>query len=132
MKRTLTFLIVGLLSALPVWSQDRDAGKQTFLDLCATCHGVDARGFGPMAAVLTLQPSDLTTLAMNNGGSLPVSRIVGRIDGRNPLVSHGSPMPVFGRYFEGEDASLKTPDGQPIMTSQPIVDLVAYLKSIQQ
>jgi hypothetical protein len=55
-----------------------------------------------------------------------------RIDGRDPLVSHGSMMPVYGDFFEGTDVATKAETGQPIMTSQPIVDLLAYLQSLQQ
>ena len=120
-----------LLQAAPLVAQDIGAGQQVFNDLCATCHGLDAKGHGPMAAILTLQPTDLTQLSAADG-VFPTARVVGRIDGRDPLVSHGSPMPIFGDYFEGNDAALKTQSGQPIMTSQPIVDLVAYLESIQQ
>jgi hypothetical protein len=83
-----------------------------------------------MAGVLVIQPTDLTTLASADG-TFPVARVVARIDGRDPLVSHGSPMPVYGPYFDGQDTSMKTPQGQPILTSQPIVDLVAYLQTLQ-
>lgn len=41
-------------------------------------------------------------------------------------------MPVYGDFFEGRDVGLKTDSGQPIMTSQPIADLVAWLQSIQR
>lgn len=57
--------------------------------------------------------------------------MVKRIDGRDPLVSHGSPMPVYGFFFEGRDKALKTPSGQPILTSQPIIDLIAHLQTLQ-
>lgn len=77
------------------------------------------------------QPSDLTQLAAREGGSFPVERVVKRIDGRDPLVSHGSPMPVYGFFFEGRDKALKTPSGQPILTSQPIIDLIAHLQTLQ-
>jgi hypothetical protein len=40
-------------------------------------------------------------------------------------------MPVYGPFFEGDDTALKTDNGQPILTSRPIADLVAYLKKIQ-
>ena len=39
------------------------------------------------------------------------------LDGREPLVSHGSPMPVYGDFFEGDDTAMKTPSGQPLMRS---------------
>jgi len=55
-----------------------------------------------------------------------------RIDGRDPLVSHGSAMPVYGQFFQqGADVPIKAPSGQPILTSEPIVDLVVYLQSLQ-
>ena len=41
-------------------------------------------------------------------------------------------MPVYGDFFEGTDAATKAETGQPIMTSQPIVDLLAYLQTLQQ
>lgn len=127
-----------LLSSLPATAQDLpppgDAaeGGALFLRHCATCHGVEARGNGPMAAVLTLQPTDLTGLAASNGGTFPVGRAVRRIDGRDPLVSHGSPMPLFGEFFEGDDVALRDSTGQPILTSRSVADLVAYLATLQQ
>ena len=36
-----------------------------------------------------------------------------------------------GHFFEGEDVAIKAPNGQPILTSAPIVDLLAYLQSLQ-
>ena len=130
MNKFSALLVASLLQASPLFAQDISEGEQIYMDLCATCHGIDGIGHGPMAAILTLQPTDLTQLSASDG-VFPTARVVGRIDGRDPLVSHGSPMPVFGDYFEGNDAALKTPSGQPIMTSQPIVDLVSWLKTLQ-
>ncbi len=130
MKKTTTLIFAILLQAAPLVAQDIESGEQIFNDRCATCHGLDGKGHGPMAAILTLQPADLTQLSASDG-VFPTARVVRRIDGRDPLVSHGSPMPVFGDFFEGKDAALKTKSGQPIMTSQPIVDLVAWLESLQ-
>ena len=107
-------------------------GAELYGLYCATCHGLDGQGDGPTAAVLTLRPTDLTGLAARNAGTFPVARVVARIDGRDPLVSHGSPMPVWGDYFDGTDAPLKAETGQPIFTSQPIVDLVTYLAMLQE
>ena len=120
-----------LLAASPALGQDAVRGKETYLRYCATCHGIDARGGGPTGAVLTLQPTDLTRLSTANGGTFPTVRVVMRIDGREPLVSHGSPMPMYGEFFEGRDVAMKAPNGMPILTSQPVVDLVVWLESIQ-
>ena len=85
-----------------------------------------------MAPVLTLQPPNLRTLTARHDGVFPVTRVVTRIDGRDPLVAHGSPMPVNGDFFEGDDTPLKAESGQPIMTSRLIVDLVEYLEGLQE
>lgn len=113
-------------------AQDAAAGKVLFLEHCATCHGLDLDGNGPMAGAMNMKPTDLTTLASDNGGTLPVVRIVKRIDGRDPLVAHGSPMPVYGHFFEGDDTLVKSETGQPIMTSRSIADLLAYIEGAQR
>lgn len=108
------------------------AGRDLYMRHCATCHGLEADGDGPMAPILLVQPTALSTLAADHGGDFPLLRAIRRIDGRDPLVSHGSSMPVYGQFFEGDDTALKAPNGQPVMTSRPIADLVSYLLTIQQ
>jgi mono/diheme cytochrome c family protein len=111
---------------------DAARGAESFVEHCAVCHGLGADGKGPMAPVLLLQPPDLTTLVARYGGVFPLERVAARIDGRDPLVSHGSDMPIYGDFFEGRDVAMKTEAGQPMLTSQPIADLVAWLKTIQK
>lgn len=120
------------LSAGATLADDSQEGAALFLEHCAACHGADADGNGPMAGVMTIKPTDLTRLSAGNDGVFPVERVIKRIDGRDPLVSHGSPMPVYGHFFEGGAAALKTHTGQPIITSRTISDIVAYLKEVQQ
>ena len=121
-----------LLWAGTAIAQDAKAGAELYSSHSATCQGIQATGQGPMVGVLVIKPPNLTKLAANNSGEFPTARVAARIDGRDPLVSHGSPMPVYGYFFEGEDTAIKAPSGQPIMTSLPIANLVAYLKSIQK
>lgn len=123
--------------ALLLWAggavaQDVKTGAEIYRRHCATCHGIDATGQGPMAGVLVTKPVNLAALTAANNGAFPIARVVARIDGRDPLVSHGSPMPVYGFFFEGKEVAIKAETGQPIMTSAPIIDLVAYLQSIQK
>lgn len=106
-------------------------GKQLFMAHCATCHGVTAKGDGPMAGAMVMKPADLSVLRAGNEGVLPIDRIIRRIDGRDPLISHGSPMPVYGDFFQGRDVGIPGPFGQLIMTSQPIVDLIDFLDTVQ-
>jgi cytochrome c len=116
----------------PAAAQDAAQGEALYSFYCATCHGNDATGNGPMSPSLVVAPVDLTALAAGNGDVFPVERVIMRIDGRDPLVSHGSMMPVYGDFFEGNDVFTQSETGQPILTSQPIVDLLAYLQSLQQ
>lgn len=132
MKSVLSLVVAAGLSAGAAGAQDAEVGKEIYERYCATCHDLNATGNGPMAPVLVLQPTNLTALTQNNDGVFPMQRVVMRIDGRDPLVSHGSPMPVYGDFFEGETISLKTESGQPILTSPAVVDLVAYLQSLQK
>ena len=130
MRALLIFLTLGLWS--PAAAQDAAQGEAIYRYYCATCHGVRANGNGPMSPSLVVAPADLTTLASRNDGVFPTIRVVMRIDGRDPLVSHGSEMPVYGDFFEGTDVATKAETGQPILTSQPIVDLLAYLQTLQE
>ena len=84
-----------------------------------------------MAPVLLVQPKDLTALAAENGGAFPVERVVARIDGRDVLVSHGSPMPVYAEVMAGELVEMEI-GGATLTISRRIADLVAYLMEIQK
>lgn len=129
MKVMFTALITAF--SLPLHAQDLDAGKQQFADFCAACHGLEAKGDGPMSGVLLVPPSDLTVLAGESGGEFPINDIVAKIDGRDPLLAHGSEMPVYGWYFEGKGVVIRDENGEHIMTSQPIVDIINWLASNQ-
>lgn len=132
MRHVLAGLTLIALTAAPAMAQGVDQGRALFQTHCATCHGADAKGQGPLAGALVLQPIDLTALASGNGGEFPLERVLKRIDGTDPLVSHGSPMPVYGPYFEGvANTPMKLSSGQPMLVSEPIADLVGYLQSVQ-
>jgi Cytochrome c len=136
--RRLLVAILTALAGVPVLAEgdevpgDVVTGEALYRTHCAVCHGIEATGNGPMVTVLLVQPADLTTLVSRYGGVFPLDRVASRIDGRDPLVSHGSSMPVYGDFFEGQDVVLKTEAGQPLMTSQPIADLVAWMRTIQK
>ena len=112
-------------------AQDAETGNGLFAYFYASCHGRAAQGDGPMANILLVQPTDLTTLSKSNNGVFPYERVAKRIDGRDALVSHGSDMPVFGWLFQDSQVSFKLPSGQPMLTDRPVAALIAYLKTIQ-
>ena len=125
------FAALATLGTAPVQAQDLAAGERLYQTHCAYCHGPTGQGDGAKAEEMAIKPRNLTRLAADNSGVFPMLDVVMRIDGRTAIVAHGSPMPVFGEYFEGTDAILKSEAGQPILTSQPVADLVAWIESLQ-
>lgn len=101
-------------------------GGDLFQFYCATCHGRDGKGSGPVAAALKIPPPDLTLLARRNGGTFPQPQVEAFVenDGR-PIPSHGSTdMPVWGPVFRGLDPS-------DTLAKIRITNLVEHLRSIQ-
>jgi len=76
-------------------------GSSLFRTNCASCHGVDGKGEGPVADQLKFAPSDLTTIARRNGGEFPLDEMRRMIDGRMSVKGHGATdMPVWGDAFK--------------------------------
>jgi mono/diheme cytochrome c family protein len=86
--------IIGFIAC--AWAQDIAEGKMYSRSSCAACHGIGAKGDGPVSTELKTRPTDLTVLAKNNNGVLPYDMVYQVIDGRNPTIaSHGTrEMPV--------------------------------------
>jgi mono/diheme cytochrome c family protein len=76
-------------------------GVDLFRAYCASCHGTDAKGKGPVAASLNSTPADLTKISARNGGKFPLLKVQQMIAGQAPVVaSHGNrEMPVWGPIF---------------------------------
>ena len=66
------------------------AGQQEYETLCANCHGRTGAGDGPIAAILTVKPPNLTQLARQNGGKFPFDDVYQTIDGRIMPPAHGT------------------------------------------
>lgn len=120
------------MSTQSLSAQNTEEGAMLYSEFCAACHGMSLRGDGPMVSALTVRPADLTALSEN--GIFPMFEVVRHIDGRDPLLAHGGDMPIFGPWFagDGSDIAMRGPDGQPILMSRPIADLVAFLMEEQQ
>lgn len=133
------FLIVlaaamAAMAAGAVSAQDADpkAGERLFGTYCWQCHGREARGGGPMAEMLAIEPPDLTGLSARNGGVFPLAKAAMKIDGRAGVLSHGGDMPLFGPSLESDRSiALRLPDGQPMLASEPLANLLAYLETLQ-
>jgi mono/diheme cytochrome c family protein len=103
------------------------SGKQTYMQYCASCHGVDARGDGPGAFVLKTPPPDLTTLAKRHGGKFPYEYVSDVLRFGTRILSHGSSdMPIWGPIFGSLD------NYDEVTVRKRIKDLSDYLASLQQ
>jgi mono/diheme cytochrome c family protein len=105
------------------------SGRDLYRRFCASCHGNEGRGDGPVAASLRVEIPDLTLTAGRARGDYR-DRIVRIIDGRYIIGAHGTRlMPVWG-----EDLSrleIGNPDAE--RSSQIIIERLAdYVISLQR
>jgi mono/diheme cytochrome c family protein len=110
-----------------------DPGKREFDNSCASCHGSTGKGGGPLVPFLTRSPPDLTLLAKNNGGVLPMSRLYDVIDGAE-VAAHGTrDMPVWGRDYRIKDAEyfMEAPYNAEAHVRARILGLLEYINRIQ-
>lgn len=100
------------------------SGGELFKSYCAPCHGSDAKGNGPMAAVLKVPPPDLTILSRRNNGKFPADHVATVLKNGVDVPAHGTAeMPIWGSTF----ADIKT---HRVVTVR-IADLIRYLESQQ-
>lgn len=106
-------------------------GMELYQRLCASCHGADARGDGPVAPTLKVATPDLTRLAARDGGEFPTEDVRRIIDGRSDRRAHGPrDMPIWG--WQLYDAAGENGADARARTDSMIDRLVTYLRSIQK
>lgn len=125
------FLCSGLASA----QVGNDLGKIEFVNNCAACHGVDGKGNGALGNLLQRSPPDLTMLAKNNNGVLPMNRLYQVMEGVG-VPSHGArEMPIWGQeYLVEESQKLREARGSydaPAVVRARILTLLEYISRIQ-
>ena len=105
--------------------QDYYSGAYLYRVFCASCHGENGNGDGPVADTLRRPPVDLTSVSARAGGAFPRNQVIVILDGRKPVPGHGSTeMPVWGdvlRATQGSD------DG---IIAKRIAALVMHIQSI--
>lgn len=104
------------------------SGSDLFRTYCAVCHGLAARGDGPLAEQLKKRPPDLTQFAKQNGGTFPSDMVYRIIDGRLAMPGHGGKdMPIWGDAFKA------THDGSSEESVKKRIEaIVQYLETIQE
>lgn len=125
-------------------AEDLDVGKAEFQSSCASCHGTDAKGKGPVSNQLKTPPPDLTTLARSNNGVFPANAIYETIHGSKAIPAHGtSEMPVWGErfnpvirlphYVDPTYWKMAGPEQSPeVVVRKRILAVVDYLGRVQQ
>lgn len=129
--QTTLALLIALGSAHVAQADDLALpGKQLFAEYCASCHGPQALGNGPVAAFMTVKVPNLTLIAARNDGKFPADKVEQIIDGRAIIGAHGSrEMPIWGERFMRKE--LGNPDAQRA-TTLLVKRLTEYVQSIQR
>ncbi|HVO78565.1 MAG TPA: cytochrome c [Candidatus Bathyarchaeia archaeon] len=118
------------LKVVSISQSKPDSGAQMYLDYCASCHGRDGRGNGPAASALKVPAADLTTLAKNNHGNYPSSRVGAVLEFGAPVTAHGSSdMPVWGDLFRSLNTGKAATSRAAV--NQRISSLDKYIRSMQ-
>ena len=105
------------------------SGEDLYRRFCASCHGVEGRGDGPVAASLRVEVPDLT-LTADRATRTSRDRIARIIDGRYIVGAHGTRlMPVWGEDFARLE--IGNPDAE--RSAQTIIGRLAdYVGSLQR
>lgn len=101
-------------------------GDTMFKEYCSACHGLDARGHGPVASMLKVPPPDLTLLAKRHGGKFPYEYVSSILRFGPGVSAHGAAdMPTWGPIFSFLD------NYNERSVQQRIKNLAGYLASLQ-
>jgi mono/diheme cytochrome c family protein len=138
----ITSLTAGFAAAAQ--AEEFDIGKWEFQSSCASCHGTDGKGKGPVSEQLKVPPPDLTMLAKKNNGVFPTNAVYETIDGLQTMPAHGSrEMPIWGFRFNPIIApphnvdptywKVLGPQQSPeVIVRTRILAVIDYLNRIQQ
>jgi len=103
------------------------SGAYVFRTYCASCHGPDGKGEGPLAESLRFHPPDLTLIAGRHGGDYPTEEVHRIVDGRRPLRGHGGPdMPIWGDAFRSAETGY-----DDVAAREKIHSVVEYVRTLQ-
>lgn len=107
-------------------------GRKAYVARCAACHGIEARGDGPVGAALRTVPPDLTWLSERHGGTFPRAYVIDVVTGVAAVTAHGTrDMPVWSDRLGPSDGSGATVAGA-LYARRTLDALVAYLESMQR
>jgi mono/diheme cytochrome c family protein len=107
-----------------------ESGEVLYQRYCASCHGENARGNGPVAPFIAVKVPDLTRIAERRSGHFPPEEIFQIIDGQSARAAHGPRhMPVWGYEFFGPQIDDRLAHQQ---ATERVERLVSYLGTLQR
>lgn len=110
-------------------AQETNYGPTLYRQYCASCHGEDGKGHGPMEPYLTVKPSDLTRIAARREGDFPRDQIARIVAGDEIIAAHGTrTMPIWGEQLQTD--VIGTVNKSTIARGR-IGFLVDYLETLQ-
>jgi len=108
---------------------DENGSKEMYVKYCASCHGSQGKGDGPVSRHLKVKVPDLTALKRNNKGTYPVERVMSSIDGSRVVRAHGTRnMPVWGEVFRQEHEKEKYTELTSLLTAKLIAEYIGTLQ----
>jgi mono/diheme cytochrome c family protein len=114
---------------LAAWAGEDNSGRDFYLKYCASCHGKDGKGDGPVSPYLKVKPTDLTLLRKNNKGIFPLRRVMTSIDGTRIVRAHGDrEMPVWGEVFKSEVEGQKYEGLTSLLKTKIIAEYISTLQ----
>ena len=148
MKRILLVVTLAAASSLAMGAEQvNETAKADFVAYCASCHGVDGTGNGPLADTLKVRPTDLTVISKKNKGHFPYTMLRKTIEGTELGLAraHGPrEMPVWGPVFS-EEPETPAPGGGGaggwsgsfaqcihLAARARVMNIVDYIESIQK
>jgi mono/diheme cytochrome c family protein len=116
-----------IVKKVPVSRTSPASGPEMFANYCASCHGKEGRGDGPVVAALKKAPPDLTIISARNNGAFPELQVLHAISGEAGIPAHGSlDMPVWGEVFRSLNS------GSSDLIRMRLSNLTDYVKSLQK
>jgi mono/diheme cytochrome c family protein len=76
-------------------------GAVMYEKYCASCHGLDGRGYGPALSALNRHPIDLTRLTAMNAGDFPGQHVRYVLLDAGPTSVHATDMPAWSEILAG-------------------------------
>jgi hypothetical protein len=124
-------MVVGCASQrLDTRSVEQLSGVELYERLCASCHGAQAKGDGPVASLIKIGVPDLTRIALRDGGEFPEQDVRRIIDGRFERKAHGPrDMPVWGWQLYSNAS--QNDASERARVDAMIGRMVDYLRSVQ-